>query len=83
MNGPDLKIWRKQNGYSSQDMLRRELGLGSRATVSAWENSNGPLPRILVLALRGLEADPGMRQVAGKKATATERRQLKQLLEKV
>lgn len=69
MNGADLKIWRQHNGYKSQSALQMELELGSRATVSAWENSTEELPRILQLALIALEKNPEARNVHGSRKT--------------
>lgn len=65
MKGSDLKEWRKINGYKSQASLQLELNLGSRGTVSAWENSKENLPRVVVLALKALERCPDLRNVSG------------------
>lgn len=63
MKGNELPIWRQKNGYWSQQMLQMELGIKSRATISAWENSSEPLPRLTVLALKALELDRSLRNV--------------------
>ena len=73
MRGPDLVEWRKQHGYSQED-LRHELQLGSRQTISNWENSQS-VPRLVQLAITALEKVPGCRLIAGKKATAKDKRQ--------
>lgn len=67
MNGADLKSWRKANGYKSQAALQLELKLGSRTTLSSWENSEDELPRILILALMALERCPDLRLVTGER----------------
>ena len=65
MKGNELPTWRKQNGYPNQDGLRRELGIKSRGTISAWENSDNELPRTIQLALSALEELPHVRNIAG------------------
>ena len=65
MKGRDLPEWRKRNGYLNQDGLRQELGIKSRATISAWENSEEELPRMIQLALNALEELPHVRSIAG------------------
>lgn len=73
MNGHDLKHWRKANGYKNQDALQLELGIGSRRTISVWENSENELPRMLELALAALERCPDLRKVSGTRhASATQ-----------
>ena len=71
MNGAELKAWRKANGYNSQAALQMELELGSRATLSSWENSKGELPRLIVLALTALERCPELKTVTGKRKTGS------------
>lgn len=61
MNGVELREWRKKNKYRKQEFLQKELGIKSRSTISAWENSEKPLPRILELALIALEEKPEIR----------------------
>ena len=78
MRGPDLKDWRKRQGFS-QDDLMRELGISSRQTISTWENSDKELSRMLELALIALEEFPECRNWVGKKATADERKRMKNL----
>jgi len=65
MKGKQLAEWRKRNGYFNQDGLRRELGIKSRATISAWENTETELPRIVQLALMAIEELPHARNIAG------------------
>lgn len=65
MTGSELKAWRKANGYETQESLQRELGIGSRGTISAWENATDPLPRILELALIALQRVPESRVIGG------------------
>lgn len=72
MNGTDLKAWRKRNGYNSQSSLLLELDVDSRTTISKWENSTTPLPRMLQLALLALELHPDMRVAFGEKYDLTE-----------
>lgn len=64
MTGEDLREWRKRNRYRQAD-LQRELQIGSRATISAWENTEGQLPRMVELALIALERLPDTRMIAG------------------
>lgn len=64
MTGTDLKDWRLRNRYRQAD-LQRELKLGSRSTISAWEASTAPLPRTICLALMALEQLPEARQIHG------------------
>ena len=73
MRGIDLKDWRKRNRYS-QEMLKSELGLGSRQTIISWEKSFEELPRLTQLALRALEEIPEARLIDGKRVSAAERR---------
>lgn len=72
MIGNELAAWRKRNGYVSQAALQEELGVKSRGTISAWENSDEPLPRTLALALAALERLPELRRVAGSRTSAAE-----------
>ena len=67
MTGAELKAWRARNRYRQVD-LQRELELGSRSTLSAWEASKEPLPRTIVLALMALEKLPEARQIHGVRA---------------
>lgn len=76
MTGAEMRAWRKRNDYASQSMLQRELKLGSRATVSAWEASE-EVPRIVELALHALERDPALRSEGGKRASLQERRAMR------
>lgn len=74
MIGSDLTAWRERNGYS-QKKLQIELGIKSRGTISAWENSVKPLSRTLELALIALERIPDLRKSVGKPETAQGRAQ--------
>lgn len=65
MKGDELVEWRKKNNYS-QKRLQIELGIKSGGTISAWENSNKSLSRIVELALTALEEIPSTRKTAGK-----------------
>lgn len=65
MKGSELPAWRKRNRYFNQDGLREELGIKSRSTISAWENSDDELPRTVQLALAALEELPHVRQIFG------------------
>ncbi len=72
MEGQDLLNWRKRNGYDQQSLMD-ELGVGSRQTLSNWENSKRPVPRTVELALIALERFPECRNTGGKKASPKER----------
>ncbi|WP_425102499.1 hypothetical protein [Tropicibacter sp. S64] len=65
MKGKELPAWRKRFGYPNQDGLRQELGIKSRGTISAWENSDAELPRTVQLALKALEDLPHVRTIFG------------------
>lgn len=67
MKGSELPEWRKQNRYPRQEDLMKELGIKSRGTISAWENSEDELPRSIQLALLALEAVPNARMIDGKR----------------
>ncbi len=67
MKGHELKEWRKANGYKNQTALKEELQLGSRGTVSAWENSDKEIPRIVFLALHALEHCPELKKISGER----------------
>jgi len=69
MTGADLTAWRVRNGFS-QKQLQIELGVKSRGTISAWENSSKPLTRTVELALAALEQLPELRNSTGKAETA-------------
>ncbi|MGR3716359.1 MAG: helix-turn-helix domain-containing protein [Thermohalobaculum sp.] len=75
--GRDIRAWRKCNKYQTQADLQEELGVKSRGTISAWENSDEPIPRTLHLALEALERLPDLRQVLGRRMTAKEKAALK------
>ena len=68
MTGADLREWRKRNDRT-QESLALELGV-TRQTVVHWERSAAPLAKMVRLALRALEIEPG---AAGFKP-ATERK---------
>ena len=67
MKGNELSAWRKRNRYFRQEDLMRELGIKSRGTISAWENSDDDLPRTIELALLALEQLPLARKIEGKR----------------
>lgn len=73
MRGSDLVSWRKQHSYS-QESLMRELDIGSRQTISNWENSGTDIPRLVELAVIALEQVPSCRRIGGSKTTAQEKR---------
>ncbi len=75
--GRDIREWRKRNKYHTQADLQQELRIKSRGTVSAWENSDKPIPRILYLALMALEQRLGPREVFEKRMSAKERAAMK------
>ena len=72
MIGRDIREWRKHNRYQTQADLQVELGVKSRGTISAWENSDEPIPRILELALIALERAPDLRTAIGKRIPVKE-----------
>jgi transcriptional regulator with XRE-family HTH domain len=57
MTPDDLKVWRKQNGYTQAD-LARALGVTS-LTVSRWERGDRQMASFLRLALEALERRGG------------------------
>lgn len=67
MKGKDLPAWRSRNRYQRQEDLMKELGIKSRGTLSAWENTDEELPRVVQLALMALEQLPLARQIDGKR----------------
>ena len=73
MKGADLNEWRRL-----RNLTQGELGLAldvSRQTVAQWEKSFEPLPRMLRLALIGLEnSAASVPPVAGKRASVTDYR---------
>jgi DNA-binding XRE family transcriptional regulator len=71
MNGAEFKAWRLEHGYTQQ-AIAEDLEV-TRQTVVAWEKS-AKLPRLLTLALEGLE---NSRKVVGKRATAAEARKMR------
>lgn len=74
MRGSELSELRKRLGYRQEDLLR-ELDLGSRQTLSGWENAS-EVPRLVELATIALESRPDCRRIAGKKGSAKEARSL-------
>ena len=73
--GSDLKEWRRRNGRT-QEWLRIVLGIKSRQTIIAWEQSEKPLPQTLELALLALEHIPDKCSlVAGARYTTPEYRE--------
>ena len=77
MIGRDIREWRKRNRYQTQADLQVELAVKSRGTISAWENSDEPIPRTLELALIALERMPELRMIHGMRMTAKEKAALK------
>ncbi len=75
--GRDIRAWRKRNKYQTQADLQVELGVKSRGTISAWENSDEPIPRTLELALKALERMPDLRMIHGMRMAAKEKAALK------
>lgn len=73
MKGSEFKAWRERRGYT-QTSIAQELGV-SRFTVINWEKMEDDLPRILVLAIKGLEVT--FPSVAGAKYTAAEYREMR------
>ncbi len=71
MRGSELVKWRKQHGYS-QKALMDEFAVGSRQTISNWENSED-VPRLVELALIALEHVPSSRWIGGRRTTAKEK----------
>ncbi len=72
MTGGELSAWRRRNDFTQSDLMA-ELDVGSRQTVSSWENAS-EVPRMVELAVTALELDPNLRQRAGKKASTAEKR---------
>ncbi len=77
MIGRDIREWRKRNRYQTQADLQVELGIKSRGTISAWENSDEPISRTLELALFALARLPELRMIHGMRMTAKEKAALK------
>lgn len=59
MTGAEWAAKRRRLGYSQQTLME-ELGIGSRQTISTWENSD-EVPRLAILALHALEHCPECR----------------------
>jgi transcriptional regulator with XRE-family HTH domain len=72
MTGGELSAWRRRNDFTQLDLMA-ELAVGSRQTISSWENAS-EVPRKVELAITALELEPNLRQRAGKKASAAEKR---------
>ena len=65
MKGTDVQKWRKRTGYSQKE-LQVELGFKSRTSISSLENEPEKIPRLVELALAGLEIAPFLRQLHGR-----------------
>ena len=65
MTPDDLKVWRKEHGYT-QDSLARALGV-IKLTVSRWETGHRQIPSFLHLALDALECKGGEKKRKGTK----------------
>lgn len=73
MKSDDLTNWRKRNGFT-QARLAMALRV-SRQTINGWENSQEPLPAIVVFALLALEHLPEKCALtAGERLSAAEYR---------
>jgi len=72
MTGSELARRRKQLGYN-QDRFIRELGVGSRQTLSSWENADD-IPRLVVLALYALERCPECQETVGNRIPVRDER---------
>jgi DNA-binding transcriptional regulator YiaG len=72
MKGAEWAAQRRRLGYSQQTLMR-ELGVGSRQTISTWENSE-EVPRLAVLALYAIEHCPECRRSLGSGVSLTEER---------
>ena len=70
MTGDELRSWRKKHRFT-QERLGWELEV-TRQTVWAWEQSSQPVPRMLYLALLGLESRPDAQAVIGQRASTAE-----------
>lgn len=57
MKGLELKEWRKNHGFTQEELMF-QLGLKSRQTLNSREKSNEDLPRLWELALVALEKAP-------------------------
>lgn len=79
MIGKDIAEWRRRNGFT-QEKLRLELDV-TRQTVSGWENSSAPIPRVVELALAALEKMPELKVHHGRAATAEEKRRFSRSLQ--
>jgi DNA-binding XRE family transcriptional regulator len=73
MRGAELAAWRKRLGYSQLELML-ELDVKSRQTISSWENA-ADIPRVVELALHGLEHHPPCRRRGGKKVSVRESRE--------
>lgn len=78
MRGVDLKEWRRCHGYNQEDLMK-ELGIGSRQTISTWEASD-EISRTVELALKALKHIPECRRLHGKRISKTERRRFKKAM---
>ncbi len=70
MTPKELKVWRKQNGYS-QSQLAKVLGV-IPLTVSRWELGVREIPSFLHLALECMEKKGGEKEV--KRATKSKKK---------
>lgn len=76
MTGLDLREWRRTNHYTQND-LSEALGV-SRQTIVSWEASEGPLSRLVELALVALLDS---RTIIGRRLSAGEARKLRQKMD--
>jgi transcriptional regulator with XRE-family HTH domain len=72
MTGAEWAEQRRRLGYSQQTLMC-ELGVGSRQTISTWENSE-EVPRLAVLALYAIEHCPESRRILGSGVSLAEER---------
>jgi predicted DNA-binding transcriptional regulator AlpA len=69
MTAAELHAWRKRmngrtGGYTSWDAVAEALGL-SRRTIYRYQRGEDTIPRIVELALRGLDARAGGQRKGG------------------
>ena len=71
--GKEVRGWRERNGYRQADLVK-ELGIGSRGTLSALENSEKVIPRQMELALVASRRTRNYASITGARTCLTGRR---------
>ena len=63
MTGAELKAWRVRIGWTQADLMI-ELEVGSRQTISTWENADR-IPRLVELAVIAIDQVEASRKRSG------------------